>query len=217
MELSKEQVKYIDVHLKKMGIKYWDLRIEMLDHIISNIENDTEFEDFEEAFKKSLSKLGWLGRLSYLNTDGWKNVNKKYRKEYHNGFINFFKSLKNVLIFLSSFFLFYLFSENISFKFFQKVSYVLFVLPLILVFIEFGKSLLKKYGRSVNLDYGIMYMIMSFVILNIFPMFFREASEIIQKISWFIILPTHYVAFYSGYQLYKKTIVKVEEMKKQLL
>lgn len=217
MELTKEQVKCIDVHLKKMGIKYWDLRLEMIDHIASNMENDTESDDFEKAFKKSLSKLGWLGRLSHLNTEGWQNVNRKYRKEYHDGFVSFFKSFKNVIILLVSFFVFYIVSETISFKMFIRTSNVLFIIPLVLVFIEFGKSLFKKYGRSVNLDYGVMYMIMSFLILNVFPMFFREASEIIQKIGWFIILPIHYVAFYSGYNLYKKAIIKIEEMRNHLL
>lgn len=217
MELTTEQVKKIDIHLKKMGIKYWDLRIEMIDHIVSNIEVDNESIDFEKAFKKSLNKLGWLGRLSHLNTEGWQNVNRKYRKEYHQGFVNFFKSFKNAAILLTSFFVFYIISETTSFKTFIRTTNILFILPLILVFIEFGKSLFKKYGRSVNLDYGVMYMIMSFLILNVFPMFFREQTEIVQKVCWFIILPIHYVAFCSGYNLYKRTIIKVEEMKKQLL
>lgn len=217
MELTKEQILYIDDFLKNKGIKYWDIRIEMIDHIVSEIEKNSTNNDFNKSFKNSLDKLGWLGNLSYLNTEGWKNVNRKYRREYHKGFINFFKSYKNVSIFIVFFIAFYSVSEIISFKFFKNLSYILFLLPMALVFIEFGKSLFKKYGKSVNLDYGVSYMIMSFLILNVFPMFFRDAVEILQKTAWFILLPIHYVAFYSGYNLYKKSIIKVENMKKQLL
>jgi hypothetical protein len=58
---------------------------------------------------------------------------------------------------------------------------------------------------------------MSFLILNSFPTFFKEQSDSFQKGMWFILLPIHYLAFYSGYNLYKKTINKIEKLKKQLV
>jgi hypothetical protein len=39
MELTKEQVHYIENRLENEGIKYWDIRIEMLDHVVSDVEN----------------------------------------------------------------------------------------------------------------------------------------------------------------------------------
>lgn len=38
MELTKQQIKYIDHRLENDGIKYWDIRIEMLDHVVSDVE-----------------------------------------------------------------------------------------------------------------------------------------------------------------------------------
>ena len=38
MELTKEQIQYIENRLIKDGVKYWDIRIEMLDHIVSDVE-----------------------------------------------------------------------------------------------------------------------------------------------------------------------------------
>jgi hypothetical protein len=217
MELTKEQIKYIDEHLEKNGIKYWDLRIEMIDHIVSIIELTVTSDNFKKEFKSSLKNIGWYGNLSHLNREGWQNVNIKYRREYHKGFVCFFKKFKNISILAISLFLFYVVSEMISFNAFKNLSFALFVSPMVFVLIEFVKSFFKKYGRSVNLDYGVTYLIMSFLILNAFPLFFIDETEIVQKIVWFIILPVHFIAFYSGYYLYKKTILKVEEMRKQLL
>ena len=136
---------------------------------------------------------------------------------YHKGFVHFIKKFKNVSILATSLLIFYVVSEMISFKAFKNLSFILFVAPMVFVLKEFVKSAFKKYGRSVNLDYGFTYLIMRFLILNIFPTLFIDQTETVQKIVWFIILPVHFVAFYSGYHLYKKTIHKVEEMRKQLL
>jgi len=216
MEITKQHIQIIDDHFKNNGIKYWDLRIEMIDHLVSDIEQNSIAEDFKSEFSKSLKRANWSGDLSVVNREGWQNVNRKYRSEYHKGFIDFFKNYKNVSIFVIGFLSFYFFSKIISFKTFDTVSRILFISPLLMVFIEFGKSLFKKYGRSINLDYGINYMIMSFLILNMAPIVFDDQSALFQKIMWFIILPIHFVAFYSGYILYKKAIVKVEFMKKEL-
>ena len=216
MELTKEQIQHIDNHFKKMGIKYWDLRLEMIDHTVSYIESEFKSDNFEEAFKGALKKFNWRGSLSHLNREGWQNVNRKYRSEYNKGFVNFFKSFKNLSLFIISFLGLYFISENISFNVFNKLCYGLFILPLIIVLKEFISQLFKKYRRSINLDYGVTYMTMSFLLLNAVPLFFKDQGEFIQKIVWFIILPVHFVAFYSGYNLYKKTIVKIEFMKKAL-
>jgi hypothetical protein len=216
MELKKNQIEEIDQTLKKNGIKYWDLRIEMIDHIVSDIEDNAQTNDFEKELTFSLKRIGWLGNFPEINRKGWQNVNRKYRREYHKGFRNFFKKPKNVLIFILCSLLFYVISEAISFKSFKSLSFFLFASPLVFAFVFFIKSLYKKHGRSVNLDYGFMYLIMSFLVLQSFPTLFKGESEDIQKTMWFVLLPIHSLAFYSGYNLYKKAISKVEKMKKEL-
>ncbi|ARV06978.1 hypothetical protein BTO04_09895 [Polaribacter sp. SA4-10] len=217
MEITKEQIQYIDNRLKKEGIKYWDIRIEMVDHVVSDLEKNAKTSDFKIELDVTLKRIGWSGNLSDINRESWQNVNRYYRKMYHKGFVHFFKKFKNVSIFATSLLVFYVVSEMISFKAFKNLSFTLFVAPMLFVLIEFVKSLFKKYGRSVNLDYGFMYLLMSFLILNAFPHFFIDQTETVQKIVWFVILSVHFIAFYSGYHLYKKTILKVEEMRKQLL
>ena len=63
MELTKEQIKYIDHRLESEGIKYWDIRIEMLDHVVSDIEQKLQPEDskfdFHQIVQESFIALGW--------------------------------------------------------------------------------------------------------------------------------------------------------------
>jgi len=139
MEITKQHIQIIDDHFKNNGIKYWDLRIEMIDHLVSDIEQNSISEDFKSEFSKSLKRANWSGDLSRVNREGWQNVNRKYRSEYHKGFIDFFKNYKNVSIFVIGFLSFYFFSKIISFKTFDTVSRILFISPLLMVFIEFGK------------------------------------------------------------------------------
>ena len=54
MEITKQHIQIIDDHFKNNGIKYWDLRIEMIDHLVSDIEQNSISEDFKSEFSKSL-------------------------------------------------------------------------------------------------------------------------------------------------------------------
>ena len=42
MKLTKEQITYIDDYLKHHKVKYWDIRIELLDHIVTTVEEKLE-------------------------------------------------------------------------------------------------------------------------------------------------------------------------------
>ena len=64
MESTKEQIQYIDEYLKKRGIKYWDLRTEMIDHLVSDIEQNLTSKDFKAEFSLALKRAKWNGSLS---------------------------------------------------------------------------------------------------------------------------------------------------------
>jgi len=52
MKLTKTQIDYIENQLIKNGVKYWDIRIELLDHVVSDVENSLENqEDFKKQYK----------------------------------------------------------------------------------------------------------------------------------------------------------------------
>jgi hypothetical protein len=55
MNLTKEHIKFIDTYLENSDIVYADIRMEMVDHVASDIEERTQSEDirgFYDAFKE---------------------------------------------------------------------------------------------------------------------------------------------------------------------
>jgi hypothetical protein len=94
MELTKEQIQYIDRRLENDGVTYWDVRIELLDHVVCDIEKKLTLQSSEKEFKEivqeSFISLGWkenfnggcfekvyLERVTYYN----KKVQREIRKE----------------------------------------------------------------------------------------------------------------------------------------
>ncbi len=51
MKLSIENIWFIDNYLEHSGVYYYDVRLEMIDHIASKLEEKYENNTFEEAFK----------------------------------------------------------------------------------------------------------------------------------------------------------------------
>ena len=216
MELTKEQIQLIDERLKRRGIKYWDLRIEMIDHVVSDIELNAVTNDFKIELENSLRRIGWQSSLRDVNAQGWKNVNKKYRKEYGKGILFFFNSLKNTLIFIFSVFIYYLVFEYFSFKVFKILSAILLILPVFFFLFYSIKQIDKNYGRSVNLDYGTAYSSFAFLMIGLPFQLLKHTSETNQVVILLIVVPIYYVATYSGYKVYEKAIGKVKKMKKEM-
>ncbi len=220
MELTKEQIKYIDNRLEENGVKYWDIRVEMLDHIVSDIEINAKSNDFKVELENSLRRIGWFGNLIIENRKGWQNVNKYYRKIYFKGFIDFFKKPLNLLYLLLVLIIYFFISKNVSHHLFLKISYFVFISPIVIYFISFYKTYKKKLGKSAHKDYGLNYMFLSFLILNAIIQFVRVKDGFpieYHKMILFFIMPVHFIFTFSGYQVYKKAISKVEKMKKELL
>jgi hypothetical protein len=229
MELSKEQIQYIDHRLENEGVKYWDIRIEMLDHIVSDVESILKPENtayqFKEFVQDAFVSLGWKenfngGGFEKRHKESWQNVNKYYRKIYFEGFVNFFKKPSYLIVLSIFLFAYFSLSEILTHRMFLKLSYILFFSPFLLFVFTFYKMYKKKYGKSVHRDYGLNYLMLSFLILNAIITFVRiEGGFPIEfhKIILFIIIPTHFIFTYSGYHVYKKAISKVEKMHKELL
>lgn len=69
MELTKEQIQFIEHFLDKRGLDYVDVKYEVLDHLVTDVENLMDNNmSFEEAFKTA--SLKWRNQLrlssSYL-------------------------------------------------------------------------------------------------------------------------------------------------------
>ncbi|SDT86673.1 hypothetical protein SAMN04487762_0064 [Polaribacter sp. Hel1_33_78] len=96
MELTKQQIKYIDHRLENDGIKYWDIRIEMLDHVVSDVEErfiaENSDNDFKEMVQESFIALGWRENF---NGGGFDEILasrlKLYNRNRNKNFIEYIK------------------------------------------------------------------------------------------------------------------------------
>jgi hypothetical protein len=68
MKLTTEQIEIIDQTLIDKGVVYDDIKLELLDHIITDIELETEGSNFDVAFSKVMLK--WERELEEVNPSG---------------------------------------------------------------------------------------------------------------------------------------------------
>jgi len=230
MELSKEQIEFIDHRLENDGIKYWDIRIELLDHVVSDIEKRMKVENSENDFKEMVQEVfvyvGWKENFNGssfedLNKEGWKNVNKGYRKMYYQRFLDFFKNPVHLLFLAVSFAGFYFLSEFLIHKTFLKVSYGVFISPTLLYFYAYFKTWRKKTWKICTQRCCLFLfdtlLFFSCAIMN----FIRVGQDFSLPMEYhkpllFLIIPLHLILTYSGYEIYKKAITKLDKMRAEL-
>ena len=96
MQLTAKQIQYINYQLEEEGIRFWDIRIEMLDHVISDLEeNYTEDYPFKKGMQEVFEKLGWKENF---NGGGFEKLMKTKLNNYHK------QSRKNSSTYLKSVF-----------------------------------------------------------------------------------------------------------------
>jgi len=109
-KLTKDDIQFIDNYLVKNVVKYWDVRAELLDHVISSVEDKIQKKG--TSFNQALleihegfgNKLGHFKTLSFekslfYSNKGFKaftrakqkEIGRKYRRLY-------LKGLKDLLI-----------------------------------------------------------------------------------------------------------------------
>ncbi len=210
MQLTKEQIKYIDDYLIKSGIKHCDIRFEMIDQLASQLENEDNFNLDEEYLKKE------IGTSSKLKKVEWQEsifINKKYKRLLFNEIKQFFSSLKFSLLFVFLYIVeFYLF-KKLSSSLFLKINIVLIIIPVVIPLIIIIKNGID-YGlskwKSRNLDYALHYSLFSFVILNgIFqflrPNGFYNLNPNILPVVLIFLIPIHFLFSFCGTKIYIKT------------
>jgi hypothetical protein len=220
MELTKEKIQYLDTLLLKKGIVYWDIRLEMLDHLATCIEgNMKEGSEFEQSLKQAFIDLNWEGDLSSLNRSMCKEVNKKCRKRYGKEVLGFFKSIRNLAL-LFSFVIFeqYL-SNTINLESFTELNYQFFFLPLVIVIYYGFLNMKNKLGKSIYHLQGFFYMTLSFLVLNMFLLLVVAKNMLSLNDRGMIVAATmlisvHFILSYAGIKVYRKAQADVLRMKK---
>lgn len=171
MELTKQQIQYIDHRLENEGVKYWDIRIEMLDHVVSDIEKHlkpihSKF-DFHQIVEESFIALGWeenfngggfekifSSRLRIYN----KNKNKKYR-QYFKQFLLKPNFLLSILLYATS----VLYFQNNKFA----LKIIFFSTIVVYAFFLFRFAIKYKVLNSARLGSAILFATFPITIFNL--------------------------------------------------
>jgi hypothetical protein len=221
MKLTKEQITYIENYIKSFNIKYYEVYMEILDHIILSVEeilaNDTEIA-FEDAVVRA--KLEGFGKNGFrgMMDERVKMLNKTYRLDYQKQMKNFFKFPQIMLTFV----VFLLCFGCISF--FEKPQKVVFFLILSLVlfvFVDWIKINLK-YGKKNKLNvlkasslgyYSNTVFLWMYILNGLNGGLFFDFSQFVFKIISSIMFTICFISFLIYNRISKKTI---EELKTQI-
>ncbi|WP_028282471.1 hypothetical protein [Olleya marilimosa] len=99
MKLTKEQIQYIDTYVEKSGIEWFDLKIELVDHLANataQILEDNPKLPFEDAVTKAKIAFGTKG-FKPLITNRTKQIEKSFYKRVFKYLLSFF-SLPKIII-----------------------------------------------------------------------------------------------------------------------
>ena len=135
MKLTKEQIQQIDDYIFSCGIKWVDVRAELVDHFATSLENkldETSKLDFKQAIvneHKSFSDVGFKKLLVIKK----KAVEKQFYKQVFKHLKSFVK-LPKVIISISVFYILTLIMNYISNKkyFFEGLTVILFLVVIVL-------------------------------------------------------------------------------------
>lgn len=207
MQLTKNQIYTIEKLLKKHGANYWDLRIEILDHIASLTEKELKNQpDFNIALEKSINKLADNDLKKFI-----KNKKDEIAKDHFNLFKktikNFYSKPKSFVIVIVLILLYVYLYNAISLPLFKKVAYISYVLPIIVVMLQFLKDFVKK-QMAIHVEHIANIVFIPFLILTGITGTFSEKSTVLndfEYIIYFVLIPLLIPITYIGFNLYLKT------------
>ena len=218
MELSKEQIQQIDSYIKSCGVKWYDVRVELVDHFANILEKKLNLSpklDFKQAIIDEHKRFGDKGFNSLL-TIKTKEVEKKFFKDSIKYLISFFKLPKIILSVIS----FWGLSKLIHFfdnkeVYFQILTGFLFIIMtqlLVRVLIsnqKKGKEFLALNRGNIFLQL-INFLGISFNSISIFRNDSSYENQMHNNLQIFIFIV--FVLYYiSGEYVYDKLIKNIRD------
>jgi hypothetical protein len=196
MKLIPENIKFIDNYLKNSEVIYYDIRMEMLDHIATAVEQKMETEnlDFYDAFK------------SYM-VENKKEILKGNKEEC----LHFKEPLKRfglflvkpfqILLAISTFSLVYFFAKIYGLNIYSNYLY-LFIIITYLIFV-ISHFLLTKRKKFYYIDRNFSIVFLLFQIAN--PLHRNANENLVAFVVFNSILLFVFVAFLRFYYLEMKS------------
>lgn len=221
MELTKEHLLQIDNYVFVCGIKYYDVRAEIVDHFANILERkldenpDLDFKKEIERIHKNFSDRGF----SKLLKQKTKLVTNKFFKESLQHLISFFKLPK---IIITAFIFIFLFKSQFYFANKENFFLALFLFAFSLTFvIGFRAMKRNKKEKFLSLSLTLGFMQVYHIVLTLLQFSYSRSLESLadQKhntifIACFTLL---FLFFWSGEFVYKQNKQKVIEQYPNIL
>ena len=200
-KLTKESIKFIDDYLIKSKVKYWDVRIELLDHIVLSVEEkmNTKNLSFESALlevhrafgnqliKGSIPNNLLFEKGLYQDNRGFKKftikkqkeIARKYRKQYWRYFKKQITSTRLLLEFVAVI-LIVLSLTQISYKTGFIAVFGFILLPQIIkgFYIIKEGEVRKSLNLAMAANFGILFISSQYWIFLGFINFFENKEEV---------------------------------------
>lgn len=220
MELTQKQIKYIEDRLIKDGVKYWDIRLEILDHVVTDVEKRIDLgEKFRVAVQNSFISLGWKENFNgscfeELITEKHKIYASRYNRNYWKYFKEAFLKTSTLVYSVSLLLVLYFFREYNLFMKIATLLYLIIVGTLMFYFI-----MKYKVSKSIQLQNIVNRITFSSTFINafvylpeLFDIHIYRYPLIIILVFWFACVETYF-----GISFFLEQYKKVDKIYKQLL
>ncbi len=211
MELTKQDIQKIDKYLEK-EIRYWDVRLEMIDHLASRLEDNNEDINIDATFLRETFGPYWKMKKEEKNRI--KQINKKYKRLFFGGFIKLLNKPINLFLFGLLFLLSVLLYTYTSYKIFWNTQIAIISVPLFEFFI-LSVFKHKITFNSIIFGYITHYMGFSIFIFSQISMLFKEYGFFeISKINQVYLLSFLFILnlfwIYNGVLIFKNTLDRIK-------
>ncbi|MFD1062544.1 hypothetical protein ACFQ1Q_04740 [Winogradskyella litorisediminis] len=230
MKLTKEEIKFIDNYLIKNEVKFWDVRLELLDHIVSAVEDKIENEgiSFNEAlldvhysfgnqpnrFERPKDKIFTKGL--YGNTKGFKEFTRqkqkalgsKQRKLYWRTFPSYLITSRCIIELVAV-----VLTIFTIFQFHQKTAFIVaMILSLLPEFLKIFPGVFRKASKhslraQMAFNISALFMSLNYFWLAGFNEIFedQQPKPYIYGIIFYLVL---FVFLRHGYNVYKQIMTE---------
>jgi hypothetical protein len=199
MKLTKENIQFIDNYLKNSEVIYYDIRMEMLDHVATAVEQKMEVEnlDFYYAFKNYM--VINKSELLKLNKEEGLHFIEPLKKFGH--FI-----IQPIQIFLTLIVSFAVYIFAIKFGIKNSSNYFLFSVLISYILFGVGHLLINRSKKFYYIDKNFSIL---FILHQIGNLFYRSAKESITlSIIFNSIILFVFIAFFKFYYSEMKSFKK---------
>ena len=211
MKLSQSQIQYLDNYVQKSGIKWFDLKIELTDHMIGKTEEIlTRIPDldFEEAVKKAKLTFGSKGFRPII-LEKTKQIERQFYKDVFMHFKSFFTIPKIIITVLITLFLFGLYPRLMDKDlFFTSLIGVLFICAILFFFNAYKRKKLKN-----NLSLTLSHMLQFSTLINSIAIFLHFAYSIFKND---LVKGNNYVFFISIWLVMFLIALSIENVSKKI-